>query len=118
MSAQLEQQASYEATFVHNFRKQTFSRVPAIPSDIQLVGKTVLVTGANVGLGFEAGRNFLRLRLSLIIMGVRSVDKGEKAAAALRGEFPEPRIEVWELEMESILPNLCRSNILGCQDSR
>jgi NAD(P)-dependent dehydrogenase (short-subunit alcohol dehydrogenase family) len=101
MSAQLKQQASYEATFAHNFWKQTRSRVPAIPAGTQLAGRTVLVTGANVGLGFEAVRNFLRLQPSLIIMGVRSVEKGEAAAATLRREFPDAQIEVWELDMES-----------------
>ncbi|KAF2869148.1 hypothetical protein BDV95DRAFT_596807 [Massariosphaeria phaeospora] len=101
MSTQLKQQASYEATFFHNFWKQTLSRVPVIPPRTELAGKTVLVTGANVGLGFEAVRNFLRLRPSLVIMGVRSVDKGEAAAAALLREFPDARIEVWELDMES-----------------
>jgi NAD(P)-dependent dehydrogenase (short-subunit alcohol dehydrogenase family) len=101
MSAQLKQQASYEATFVHNFRKQVFSSVPAIPALTELTGKTVLVTGANVGLGFEAVRHFLRLRPSLVILGVRSLKKGEAAAQALRHEFPDARIEVWELDMES-----------------
>ncbi|KAF2823614.1 NAD(P)-binding protein [Ophiobolus disseminans] len=101
MSAQLKKKASYEATFAHNFWKQTFSRVPAIPDPIELTGKTVLVTGANVGLGLEAIRNFLRLRPSLVIMGVRSVEKGEAAATKLRREFLDARIEVWELDMES-----------------
>ncbi|KAF1952102.1 NAD(P)-binding protein [Byssothecium circinans] len=101
MSAQLKQRASYEATFAHNFWKQTLSRVPPIPAHTDLAGKTVLVTGANVGLGFEAVRNFLQWRPALVIMGVRSVDKGEKAAAALRREFPDARIQVWELDMES-----------------
>jgi NAD(P)-dependent dehydrogenase (short-subunit alcohol dehydrogenase family) len=101
MSAQLEQQAAYEATFAHNFWEQMLSRVPEISPRTELAGKTVLVTGANVGLGFEAVRNFLRLRPSLVIMGVRSVDKGQAAAAALRREFLDARIEVWELDMES-----------------
>jgi NAD(P)-dependent dehydrogenase (short-subunit alcohol dehydrogenase family) len=101
MSAQLEQQASYEATFSHNIRKQMLSRVPAIPARTELSGKTVLVTGANVGLGLEAVRNFLKLQPSLVVMGVRSVDKGETAAAALHREFLDTRIEVWELDMES-----------------
>jgi NAD(P)-dependent dehydrogenase (short-subunit alcohol dehydrogenase family) len=101
MSAQLKTQASYEATFAHNFTKQMFSRVPVIPTHTSLAGKTILVTGANVGLGFEAVRNFLKLRPSLVIMGVRSVEKGEAAAAILRHEFLESRIEVWELDMES-----------------
>jgi NAD(P)-dependent dehydrogenase (short-subunit alcohol dehydrogenase family) len=101
MSAQLQQQASYEATFAHNFWKQMFSGVPAIPNNTDLAGKTVLVTGSNVGLGLEAVRNFLRLRPSLVIMGVRSVEKGEAAAATLRREFLNAQIQVWELDMES-----------------
>ncbi|KAF1970988.1 NAD(P)-binding protein [Bimuria novae-zelandiae CBS 107.79] len=101
VNANCPTQASYEATFAHNFWKQMLSRVPAIPARTELTGKTVLVTGANVGLGFEAVRNFLRLWPSLVIMGVRSVDKGEAAAAALRREFLDARIEVWELDMES-----------------
>ncbi|KAH5139448.1 hypothetical protein HBI56_226380 [Parastagonospora nodorum] len=101
MSAELKQQASYEATFAHNFWKQISSRVPEISTRTELSGKTVLVTGANVGLGFESVRNFLRLRPSLVVMGVRSVNKGEEAAARLRQEFPDARIDVWELDMES-----------------
>jgi NAD(P)-dependent dehydrogenase (short-subunit alcohol dehydrogenase family) len=101
MSAQLERQAASEATFAHSSWKQISTRVPVIPTRIELVGKTVLVTGANVGLGLEAVRNFLKLRPRLTIMGVRSLEKGEAAAAALRSDFPEARIEVWELDMES-----------------
>lgn len=77
------------------------SRVPVIPAHAELSGKTVLVTGANVGLGFESVRNFLRLLPSMVVMGVRSVEKGEHAAATLRREFQDARIEVWELDMES-----------------
>jgi hypothetical protein len=50
MSVQLQKQAFYEATFAHNFWKQMLSRVPSIPAHTELAGKTVLVTGANVGL--------------------------------------------------------------------
>lgn len=102
MSAQLEQQASYEATFAHNFRKQMLFNVPAIPRDISLVGKTVLVTGANVGLGLEAVRNFLTLKPNMVVMGVRSLDKGDAAAATLRRDFPDTPIQIWELDMESL----------------
>lgn len=101
MSSQLSKQASYEATFAHNFRKQTLSRVPVIPSSTSLPGRTVIVAGANAGIGFEAVRNFLKLRPKLIIMAVRSLKKGEVAAATLRSEFPDDQIEVWELDMES-----------------
>jgi NAD(P)-dependent dehydrogenase (short-subunit alcohol dehydrogenase family) len=78
------------------------SRLPAIPAGTELAGKTMLVTGANVGLCFEAVRNSLRLRPGLVLVGVRSMDKDQAAAAVLRREFPDARIEVWELDMGSL----------------
>ncbi|KAK8100422.1 NAD(P)-binding protein [Apiospora kogelbergensis] len=101
MSAQLEKEAAAMAGFAHAFRRQMFNSVPPIPEEIDLVGKTVLVTGSNVGLGLECARHFLRLRPSLLIMAVRSLSKGEAAAEGLRAEFPAANIEVWELDMAS-----------------
>ncbi|KAK8058157.1 hypothetical protein PG994_008605 [Apiospora phragmitis] len=101
MSAQLEKKAAYMAGFAHGFRRQMFNSVPPIPADVDLAGKTVLVTGANVGLGLECARHFLRLRASLLVMAVRSLAKGEAAAAGLRADFPDARIVVWELDMAS-----------------
>jgi NAD(P)-dependent dehydrogenase (short-subunit alcohol dehydrogenase family) len=101
MSLHLEKQAYFQAGFLHNFWKQTFHSVPPIPAGIDLVGKTALVTGSNGGLGLECARHFLKLRPSLLIMAVRSLQKGEAAAVGLRAEFPVARIEVWQLDMES-----------------
>ncbi|KAI0153136.1 hypothetical protein GGR57DRAFT_512950 [Xylariaceae sp. FL1272] len=103
MSSHLERQSGYEATFTHNFMKQVFSKVPQIPADINLAGKTVLVTGSNVGIGLGSVRHFLKLNPSLVIMAVRSLEKGETAAAVLRAEFPNAKIEVWQLDMVSFI---------------
>jgi NAD(P)-dependent dehydrogenase (short-subunit alcohol dehydrogenase family) len=101
MSAQLEKQAPSQAGFLYNARRQLFQSVPPIPSSIHLTGKTVLVTGSNVGLGLECARHFLSLHPSQLIMGVRSLQKGEAAASSLRVEFPDAKIQVWQLDMES-----------------
>lgn len=101
MSAQLQNRASFQATIAHGFWKQVCTSVPPIPADLDLAGKTVLVTGSNVGLGLESVRQFLRLRPSRVIMAVRSLKKGEAAAAVLRFEFPEANIQVWEIDMAS-----------------
>lgn len=101
MSLHLENHASSQAGFLDKFWRQAFQRVPAIPAEIDLVGKTAMVTGSNVGLGLACARHFLALRPSLLIMAVRSVQKGEAAAVGLRAEFPAARIEVWELDMAS-----------------
>lgn len=101
MSAHLEQEAAAMAGFAHGFRRQMFHPVPPIPADIDLAGKTVLVTGSNGGLGLECARHFLALGASLLVMAVRSPSKGEAAAEGLRAEFPEARVEVWGLDMAS-----------------
>jgi NAD(P)-dependent dehydrogenase (short-subunit alcohol dehydrogenase family) len=51
---------------------------PADP-DVSFVGKTVLVTGANTGLGLEAAVKFAAKKAKKLLLGVRSVLKGEEA---------------------------------------
>src|SRR5947207_9430389 len=46
-------------------------------------GNTVLVTGSNTGLGFQAAIKYAALGASTLILGVRSVEKGEAAKAAI-----------------------------------
>ncbi|KAI4599101.1 hypothetical protein KJ359_002058 [Pestalotiopsis sp. 9143b] len=101
MSAQLESRALFQATITHGFWKQVFTSVPPIPLGLDLAGKIILVTGSNVGLGLESVRQFLKLRPSRVIMAVRSLEKGEAAAAVLRVEFPVANIQVWEIDMAS-----------------
>ncbi|KAB5515175.1 hypothetical protein GE09DRAFT_980120 [Coniochaeta sp. 2T2.1] len=100
MSAQLEKQAPSQASFLSIVRR-LFHTIPPVPFNITLAGKTALVTGSNVGLGLECARHFLTLRPKRLIMAVRSLKKGEAAAQALRAEFPDTDIDVWELDMSS-----------------
>jgi retinol dehydrogenase-12 len=44
-----------------------------------LAGKTVVVVGANVGLGLEAARHFARMNPGRLIMACRNMEKAEKA---------------------------------------
>ena len=66
------------------------------------VGKTVIVTGSNVGLGKEAARHYARLGATRLILAVRSKEKGYAAKkdilASVPG-YPGASIEVWELDM-------------------
>lgn len=63
--------------------------------------KVIIVTGASTGLGLEAARQLIGLGLLHIVLAVRSLEKGEAAAAALAKVSPKATIEVWALEMES-----------------
>ena len=59
------------------------SIVPPVEHE-DLSGKTVVVIGANVGLGFEAAKHFARMNPDRIILGCRSKERGEAAAAGER----------------------------------
>ena len=86
-------------------QKQPFPTLfPKFKRDAQgvdLSGQVAIVTGANSGLGFHCARHLLSLKLSHLILAVRSMKKGEEAATILQKEFPTARIVVWELEMTS-----------------
>lgn len=63
-----------------------------------LEGKTILITGANIGLGFEAARELAMHKPSRLILGVRDVEKGETARASILKISPEVDIDVWTLD--------------------
>ena len=64
-------------------------------------GQCAVITGSNTGLGFEAARQLLSLGLSHLVMGVRSLARGEEAATKLRAASSSAKIDVWHLDMES-----------------
>ena len=46
-----------------------------------LMGKTILVVGANTGIGFETAKHFAEMRPGRLILGCRSEEKGRDALA-------------------------------------
>ena len=61
------------------FFSDQFATVPPVEHE-DLSGKTVVIIGANVGLGFEAAKHFARMSPNRIILGCRSKERGEAAA--------------------------------------
>ncbi|KAI0300567.1 hypothetical protein B0F90DRAFT_1629757 [Multifurca ochricompacta] len=51
---------------------------------LDLTGKTVVVVGANVGLGFEAAKHFASMNPNRLVLGCRSQDKGQAAVQAIQ----------------------------------
>ena len=81
---------------------QLFVTLPTPTKDF--TGETIIVTGCNTGLGFEAVRHLSRCNASLIIMAVRNLSKGHAARQKIlesTGQKSET-IEVWELDLQSI----------------
>ncbi|KAF3917482.1 hypothetical protein ABW21_db0200887 [Orbilia brochopaga] len=89
------------SNYWRRFWRSQHTHPPPLPNDLSLAGKAAIITGSNVGLGFESARLFLTRGLSHLIMAVRSTQRGEAAAAILRQQYPSARIEVWELDMSS-----------------
>ncbi|KAF2725928.1 short-chain dehydrogenase [Polychaeton citri CBS 116435] len=66
-------------------------------------GKTVIVTGSNVGLGKEAARHFARLGTSTLILAVRNIEKGEAAKKEIEQSTgcDGDVIKVWQLDLSN-----------------
>lgn len=87
-----------DLNFIITFFYNQFRRLPRPTDDFS--GKTVIVTGANVGLGLEAARHFVRLNAAKVILGCRSAEKGELAKACIeRSTGTKGVVEVWPLDM-------------------
>lgn len=76
---------------------QLFLKPPPPVADFS--GQTILVTGANVGLGKEACKYFSKLNAARVIATVRSVARGKDALAEIEAETKRPGVvELWELD--------------------
>jgi NAD(P)-dependent dehydrogenase (short-subunit alcohol dehydrogenase family) len=64
-------------------------------------GRTILITGANSGLGFESAR-VLAKRGAQVVLACRNVAKGNEAAAAIRSETPGAKVEVVALDLADL----------------
>jgi NAD(P)-dependent dehydrogenase (short-subunit alcohol dehydrogenase family) len=74
---------------------------PSYPSR-SFKGETVLVTGANVGLGLEATRHIVRLGAARVILGVRNVEAGEVAKKDIEASTGRSGVcEVWKVDLAS-----------------
>ncbi|KAJ7464509.1 hypothetical protein FB451DRAFT_1263697 [Mycena latifolia] len=77
---------------------QLFAKLSAVDAD--LTGRTFLVTGSNTGLGLAAAIHLARLKPALLILGVRDLAKGAKAAEEIIAQTQfAGTLDVWELDM-------------------
>lgn len=85
------------------FHSQLF-RTPPYPRQ-SFSNQTVIVTGANVGLGLEAARHFYKLNCARLILAVRTVSKGQIAKESIlksvKHRTDVGTIEVWHLDLSS-----------------
>ena len=83
-----------------DFHTQVAVKSPVPTTDFS--GKTIILTGANVGLGREASKHFIRLNASKVILAVRSIKKAEAAKAEIEAQTKRTGIvEVYRLDYPS-----------------
>src|SRR6266478_6260426 len=64
-------------------------------------GRLAVVTGANTGLGFEAAQ-VLAARGASVVLAVRDIEKGKRAAARITGTAPGANVMVQPLDLTSL----------------
>lgn len=79
------------------------ARNPPTNPDTSFAGKTILITGANIGLGFEATLKFAALGASRLILGVRSLHRGDDAKVEIcrRTGYDAGNIRLYEIDMST-----------------
>lgn len=93
-----------EASMSNFFKRQFFDKTPPVSRrDVDLSGKTAIITGSNTGLGLECARQLLDLGCSKLVLAVRSESKGETARQGLsrNSNLKSDAIEVWNLDLAS-----------------
>jgi NAD(P)-dependent dehydrogenase (short-subunit alcohol dehydrogenase family) len=69
-------------TYLQVIKDQFWKVEPVVRAD--LTGKTIVIVGANVGLGFEAAKHFASMNPRRLVLGCRSPEKGQ---AAVQGKY-------------------------------
>lgn len=82
------------------FYSQFFVR-PEYPTQ-SFAGQTIIITGANVGLGLEAARHIAQLQAAQVILAVRNPDAGYAAKRSIDHSTGRPGVcLVWHLDLAS-----------------
>ncbi|KIM44799.1 hypothetical protein M413DRAFT_442764 [Hebeloma cylindrosporum] len=84
-------------SFLQFIKEQRTPVPPVVQAD--LAGKTVIVTGANSGIGFEAAKHFARMNPEKLILACQSRERGEAALKSLSEDTGCRTAELWILNL-------------------
>ncbi|KAK7012897.1 hypothetical protein R3P38DRAFT_1532088 [Favolaschia claudopus] len=84
-------------SFFTFIRGQFAKQPPVVKGD--LAGKTVIVLGANTGLGFEASKHFARMNPGRLILACRNQSKGHAALDRLKSATGYGKAELWLIDL-------------------
>ncbi|KAG6836569.1 hypothetical protein H0H93_006673 [Arthromyces matolae] len=83
-----------------SFLYEQLSRSPPVEKR-DLTGKTVMVIGANTGIGFETSKHFALMSPERLILVCRSKTKGEAAIEKLEKETNYKYAELWIVDLSN-----------------
>ncbi|KAJ6555088.1 hypothetical protein DFH09DRAFT_924004 [Mycena vulgaris] len=66
-----------------------------------LLGKTVVITGSNVGIGFEAAKHFAEMNPERLILACRNVEAGNSAVQEISESTGCTSVACWPLDLGS-----------------
>ncbi|KAJ7780255.1 hypothetical protein DFH07DRAFT_1026479 [Mycena maculata] len=81
-----------------SFIKSQWAKQPPVVN-ADLTGKTVLVLGANIGIGFEAAKHFATMNPGKLILACRSQSKGQAAVEKLKAATGYAKAELWIIDL-------------------
>ncbi|CAN5367757.1 SDR family NAD(P)-dependent oxidoreductase [soil metagenome] len=64
-------------------------------------GKIAIVTGANVGLGYQTTLGLVQKKIK-VIMACRDIEKGNNAKSDLLKEVPDAQLEIFQIDLSSL----------------
>ncbi|KAG9316765.1 hypothetical protein JVU11DRAFT_2827 [Chiua virens] len=84
-----------------SFLRQQWTTIPVPNADIS--NKSIVVTGANVGLGFEAAVHLAKLKPERLLLTTRDEAKGRQTKQDIeeRSTIKNLNVDVWPLELTS-----------------
>ncbi|KAJ6526933.1 hypothetical protein DFH09DRAFT_1414611 [Mycena vulgaris] len=80
------------------FLKGQFAKLPPV-AEADLTGKTVIILGANTGLGFEAVKHFAGMNPARLILACRSQSRGQAAMDKLKADTGYKNAELWLVDL-------------------
>ncbi|KAG9226023.1 hypothetical protein CCMSSC00406_0008685 [Pleurotus cornucopiae] len=81
-----------------SFIKAQWAQVPPVEKH-DLTGKTVVVIGANTGIGYETAKHFAMMNPARLIMGCRNREKGAAAVGNLEESTGFDKAELWLIDL-------------------
>ncbi len=75
-------------------------------------GKTIFITGANTGIGFEAAKVFAG-NGARVLLGCRNPEKGNDAVARIVAAHPDADVELVELDLSHLASVRCAAEVVA-----